>query len=173
MCDDRWSDNWSLKVYILIRSGVFMWVAGVVALHRWARCLQFRFPWRCMPDQVCTVVHPVRHADSPLICCRSISCTLWCTYLSQLVPSLSCLPPRGQIVVLTVQQRSTYLSKRNTVEKSCLSSWMSDKNVKLSYWKLLKMYANCSYINFYSYMMLAVWIHFDTITVKWEITHLC
>lgn len=159
-----------------------MWIVGVPeqrclleylydrssTVHCWTWGLQF--PCRCMPDRVCSLHYPVRRTDSPLICCRSISCTLWCTYLSQLVPSLSFLPPRGQIVVLTVQQWSTYLSEHNTVEKSCLCSWMSDKNVELNY---EKSYANCSCIHFFTltwYAMFVVRIHPKTIIVKWEIT---
>lgn len=168
MCRDWWGDNWSLKFCIWIRIVLFIWIAEVPASHWWAWCLQFRFPCRCMPDQICSLHDPVRHTDSPLICCRSISCTLWCTYLSQLVPRLNCLPLRGQIVVLTVQQWSTYLSKHSAVEKLCQTSWMSDKNVELNNWKS---YANCSYIDFYLSVMFVVWIHFKAITVIWEIAH--
>lgn len=78
----------------------------------------------------------IREYDSSHFCVLSSeACSLLlycrCSYLFQLVSSLSFLSPRGQFVALTVLQWFSCLSEPNTVEKSCQRSWLSDKNVDL------------------------------------------
>lgn len=39
------------------------------AVHEGTRYSQFRLPRRCMTDRFCSLHYPVKHADSPLLCC--------------------------------------------------------------------------------------------------------
>lgn len=85
-----------------------------------------------VPDQVWSLISPMRHTESPLACCRSVSCTLpRCTYLSQLVPVHSFASPRGQIV--SPDCEAATCQSTTPWKKLCLCSWVSDKNVRLIY----------------------------------------
>lgn len=73
-------------------------------------------------------IYPVKCADSPplspAVSCGSVFCTVDVHICFSLFPASALFPPRGQIVVLTVQQWSTCPSKHNAVEKPCQFSRM-------------------------------------------------
>lgn len=89
-----------------------------------------------VPDQVWTLISPMRHTESPLARCRSVSCTLLrSTYLSRLVPFFhSFASPRGQNCESWLWGSDVAACQSTTPwKKLCLCSWVSDKNVRLIY----------------------------------------